>query len=139
MKTDTNIINKMKEPRKILLPHGAAKRLGEALGVTQPTIRKALRFEESICNAEEASLARKIRYAAMRNFGGMDSGEPDMETAYGEDGLEVARWRYGNGAVLTLNLRTGEAKIERDGRTIDQADSIETRTIVDWKIKAENI
>ena len=32
--------------RKIILPFGASQRLGEALGVSQPTIRKALKFEE---------------------------------------------------------------------------------------------
>ncbi len=32
--------------RKIILPFGALQRLGEALGVSQPTIRKALKFEE---------------------------------------------------------------------------------------------
>lgn len=134
MKTDTNIINNMKEPRKILMPHGATAKLGDALGVSQPTVRKALRYEENQYNSEEVSLARKIRYAAVKNFGGMDTGEPDMQTT--EDG---SFWEFENGARLTLNFRTGEATISREGKVIDRTDKILLSAIPDWKLKAENL
>lgn len=116
------------------MPHGATAKLGDALGVSQPTVRKALRYEENQYNSEEVSLARKIRYAAVKNFGGMYTGEPDMQTT--EDG---SFWEFENGAVLTLDFNTGEAKITKNGKVIDRTDKILLSAIPDWKLKAENL
>ena len=121
------------------MPHGVSLKIGLAVGgkdhpVSQPTIRKALRFEENTGCAEEVSLARKIRYVAVKHFGGMDTGAADMEVEN-----NIGLFRYANGARLTLNFRTGEATISREGKVIDRTDKILLSAIPDWKLKAENL
>ena len=53
--------NKMK---MILVKHGDRERIMKAMGVTYPTVRRALRYE---CDNE---VARKIRAYALRSLGG---------------------------------------------------------------------
>lgn len=53
--------NKMK---MILIKHGDRERIMKAMGVTYPTVRRALRYE---CDSE---VARKIRAYALHSLGG---------------------------------------------------------------------
>ena len=134
LKSVTNIINKMTQARRILLPHGNIDKVCRALNKCRPTVRKALCFGENIYNAEEASTARKIRYTAMKNYGGMDTGEPMMRI---ENGVMV--WDYPNGVSLQLTIRDASAKIVKNGNEIDNAEGITIDDIIDWKLKAENL
>lgn len=120
--------------RKIILPFGAAGRLAEALSVSQPTIRKALRFEENTHNPDEVSLARKIRYNAVKNFGGVDTGAADVKVSG-----DVWNWDYENGARLAINFKSGFVSLSFAGRMVDSAESISTSDIYDWQLKAENL
>ena len=120
--------------RKIILPFGAAQRLAEALGVSQPTARKALRFEENTLNADEHALANKIRYNAVKHFGGVDTGAADAKVSG-----DVWCWDYPNGARLAINIKTGFVTITFKGKVIDCADNIPTSSIYDWQLKAENL
>lgn len=119
--------------RKIILPFGAAQKLAVALGVSQPTIRKALKFEESN-NADEVSLAHKIRYNAVKNFGGVDTGAADVKVSG-----NVWNWDYDNGARLAINFKSGFVSLTFAGRMVDSAESISTSDIYDWQLKAENL
>lgn len=53
--------NKMK---MILIKHGDRERIMKAMGVTYPTVRRALRYESN------SEVARKIRTYALRSLGG---------------------------------------------------------------------
>ena len=123
-----------KTKREIRLPFGASQKLGEALSVSQPTVRKALKFEENSGNADEHALANKIRYNAVAHFGGVDSGAADAMVCG-----DVWAWDYKNGARLAINFKTGFVTITFCGRVIDAADSIPTAKIYDWQLKAENL
>ena len=123
-----------KTKREIRLPFGASQKLGEALSVSQPTVRKALRFEENTLNADEHALANKIRYNAVKNFGGVDTGAADVKVVE-----NVWAWDYPNGARLAINFKTGFVTITFKGEVIDCADNIPTSSIYDWQLKAENI
>ena len=120
--------------REIRLPHGALARLCEVLKVSEPTARKALRFLENQDNAEEYSLARKIRYNAVTHFSGIDTGAADVKITG-----DVWYWDYPNGARLAINMRNGLVTLTFSGRLIETADSITTREIYDWQLKAENL
>ena len=120
--------------RKIILPFGAAQRLAEVLGVSQPTLRKALRFEENTLNADEHALANKIRYTAVKHFGGVDTGAADAKVSG-----DVWCWDYPNGARLAINIKSGFVTITFKGKVIDCADNIPTSSIYDWQLKAENL
>lgn len=123
----------METKREIMLPHGALAKLTSALKVSEPTARKALRFQEG-CNPDEMTLARKIRYNAVRQFGGLDTGAANMEKKG-----DICFWDYPNGARLAINIRSGFVTITYEGKVIDTADSITTKEIYDWQLKAENL
>ena len=123
-----------KTKREIRLPFGASQKLGEALSVSQPTMRKALRFEENTLNADEHALANKIRYTAVKHFGGVDTGAADAKVSG-----DVWCWDYPNGARLAINIKSGLVTITFKGKVIDTADNIPTSSIYDWQLKAENL
>ena len=123
-----------KTKREIRLPFGASQKLGEALSVSQPTVRKALRFEENTLNADEHALANKIRYNAVKNFGGVDTGAADVKVVE-----NVWAWDYPNGARLAINIKSGFVTITLKGKVIDSAENIPTSSIYDWQLKAENL
>jgi len=123
-----------KTKREIRLPFGASQKLGEALSVSQPTVRKALKFEENSSNPDEVSLARKIRYNAVKNFGGVDTGAADVKVVE-----NVWAWDYTNGARLAINIKSGFVTITFKEKVIDCADNIPTSSIYDWQLKAENL
>lgn len=50
--------------KMILIKHGDRERIMKAMGVTYPTVRRALRYE---CDSE---VARKIRAYALSSLGG---------------------------------------------------------------------
>lgn len=124
----------MNNTREILMPHGAINKLAVMLKVSLPTIRKALRYAENSDNTEEYSLARKIRYNAVTHLGGIDTGAADVKITG-----EVWSWDYPNGARLAINMRNGLVTLTFSGRLIETADSITTREIYDWQLKAENL
>ena len=124
----------MEATRKIIVPYGALARLADAVGCSEPTARKALRYEENTSNADEHALANKIRYNAVRNFGGVDSGAADAVVRG-----DVWTWDYPNGARLAINFKSGFVTITFNGRVTDSADSIPTNSIYDWQLKAGNL
>ena len=63
----------METTRKIMVSYGTLSRLAYAVVCSEPTARKALRFEENTLNADERALANKIRYTAVKSFGGVDA------------------------------------------------------------------
>ena len=124
----------METTRKIMVSYGTLSRLADAVGCSEPTARKALRFEENTLNADEHALANKIRYNAVKNFGGVDTGVADVKVVE-----NVWTWDYPNGARLAINFKSGAVSITFNGRVTDCADSIPTSDIYDWQLKAENL
>lgn len=123
----------MEYPREILLPHKALAKMLETFNWSRPTVRKALRFEEG-CDSDEMALARKIRYVAQSQFGGIDSGAPDPEIKN-----NIYCWKYQNGAILTINFNTGFATMLFDGRLIESREDLQLSDVLNWQIKAENL
>ena len=124
----------METTRKIMVSYGTLSRLADAVGCSEPTARKALRFEENTLNADEHALANKIRYNAVKNFGGVDTGAADVKVVE-----NVWAWDYPNGARLAINFKTGFVTITFKGEVIDSAENIPTSSIYDWQLKAENL
>jgi len=117
-----------------MVSYGTLSRLADAVGCSEPTARKALRFEENTLNADEHALANKIRYTAVKNFGGVDTGAADVKVVE-----NVWAWDYPNGARLAINFKSGFVTITFNGRVTDSADSIPTNSIYDWQLKAGNL
>lgn len=117
-----------------MVSYGTLSRLADAVGCSEPTARKALRFEENTLNADEHALANKIRYNAITHFGGIDTGAADVKVVE-----NVWTWDYANGARLAINFKTGFVSLTFAGRVIDAADSIPTAQIYNWQLKAENL
>lgn len=117
-----------------MVSYGTLSRLADAVGCSEPTARKALRFEENTLNADEHALANKIRYNAVTHFGGIDTGAADVKVVG-----DVWAWDYSNGARLAINFKTGFVSLTFAGRVIDAADSIPTAQIYNWQLKAENL
>lgn len=124
----------METTRKIMVSYGTLSKLADAVGCSEPTARKALRFEENTLNADEHALANKIRYTAVKNFGGVDTGAADAKVSG-----DVWCWDYPNGARLAINIKSGFVTITFNGKVIDCADNIPTSSIYDWQLKAENL
>ena len=53
--------------REILMPSGAKVLLAEAMGVTRKCVYEALTYKT------DSALARKIRYTAQKQFGGLEA------------------------------------------------------------------
>lgn len=53
--------------KEILMPPGQKTRLAKAMGVTRQMVWKALTYES------DTTLAKKIRYTARKEFGGLEA------------------------------------------------------------------
>ena len=49
----------------IIVAHGVRKEIGARLGVSQPTVRRALR------GASDTAAARRVRHVAVKEYGGV--------------------------------------------------------------------
>lgn len=55
--------------RKIVLDHGNATKIAKVMGCTREMVSKSLSFKKN------SLLARKIRFVAVKHFGGVEVGE----------------------------------------------------------------
>lgn len=99
-----------------------AEKLAERLGCTAKMVYMALTYRK------DTELARKIRYTAVKYFGGVPMIHvPECTTWHDttEDGRQIMRQVFNNGATLTVDKKTGEVWItNRKGEAVEYRNSI---------------
>lgn len=93
---------------------------------------------------KDSVLARKIRFVAVRDYGAKPMLHvPECETLHDttEDGRQIMRQVFNNGATLRADKRTGEAWItNRRGEVVKHRDSIEKLSeLAELQTLAENL
>ena len=123
--------------RHIEVTKETREKLEEAFGCTDRMIRKALSY------ASDTELARKIRYVAVKEYGAVPMCHyPECETIHDttEDGREIMRQVFDNGAVLRADKRTGEAWItDRKGMTVEHRDCVDVPELTRLQMIAKKL
>lgn len=89
--------------KEIFLSKEGTAKVMRAFNTTRKTVWEALNFKS------DSVLARKIRFVALKDYGGVGSWKPaPMETEH-DTVNGIMRQDFGNGVVLVVNLTTGEA------------------------------
>lgn len=107
-KTNKMIMAKGKSKRTIKVSKENKAKLARLFNCTERMVYKALCFE---C---ETILARKIQHVARKEMGGwVEAAVPESEIFYDtmENGRHVMRQYFENGAVLEVDLRSGQGVI----------------------------
>lgn len=92
---------------------------------------------------KDSLLAHKIRYAAVKQYGAKPMCHlPECETWHDttEDGREIMRQVFDNGATLRVDKNTGEAWItNRKGETVERATIKPIPELSKLQVMAENL
>lgn len=123
--------------RHIEVTKEAREKLEKAFGCTDRMIRNALTY------ASDSELARKIRYAAVKEYGAVPMCHyPECETLHDttEDGRQIMRQRFDNGVTLRVDKITGEAWItNRKGDMVEHMQCISIPQLSEIQVMAENM
>ncbi len=107
MRTTSNYIKVSSEARE---------KLARAFEVEEKTVYLAL------TGRRDSDKAKKIRYTAVKEYGGIPMVHcPECETMHDitEDGRQIMRQRFNNGATLRIDKNTGETWItNHHGETV---------------------
>ena len=107
MRTTSNYIKVSSEARE---------KLARAFEVEEKTVYLAL------TGRRDSDKAKKIRYTAVKEYGGIPMVHcPEWETMHDitEDGRQIMRQRFNNGATLRIDKNTGETWItNHHGETV---------------------
>lgn len=91
----------------------------------------------------ETETGRKIRYTAVKHYGAKPMLHvPECETFHDttEDGREIMRQVFDNGAVLRADKHTGEAWVtDRKGVTVEHRDCVDIPELTELQLIAKNI
>lgn len=113
------------------------RRLAKAFECTERFIVKALTYDSS------SEQAIKIRYTAIKEYGAKPMLHvPECETWHDtlEDGREIMRQVFNNGAVLRADKHTGEAWItNRKGEIVEHRDRVDVPELTGLQLIAENL
>ena len=91
--------------KEIFLSRENTAKVMRAFNTTRKTVWEALNFKS------DSVLARKIRFTALKEYGGVASWKPMlMETEF-DTSDNIMRQDFGNGVVLVVSLTTGEAML----------------------------
>ncbi|MBQ7254363.1 MAG: hypothetical protein IJS30_06800 [Bacteroidales bacterium] len=93
--------------RRIKVSDDLRRKIAKAFGVTETTVRNALRYDAKKGQTETAV---KIRAMALQNGGVLSITLPECETIHDEGTGEMVQ-TFGNGAKLTINKNTGYAVV----------------------------
>lgn len=114
--------------RQIIIDSDARKRLQEVFGVTRVTVWKALNYES------DNELARKIRYTAKKEMGGIEINDalPGFETVHDTAG-RITTQTFGPRVKIILYWDTnrtavlvdGEVRRIEDGLTLSEFMSVQ--------------
>lgn len=105
---------------KIEVSREVRDKIVKTFGVTDVMVSYALTYNKAKGNSD---LAKKIRKMAMENGGRRMAYWPECETIHNEvDGTMVQI--FTNGAKLTIDKHTGDAKVEYNGRVVLKDENI---------------
>ncbi len=94
--------------KRIKVSDDLRRKIAKAFGVTETTVRNALRYDAKKGQTETAV---KIRMMAVQNGGVPTVSLPECECIHDEvKGLMVQT--FNNGAVLTIDKHTGDAEVK---------------------------
>lgn len=115
----------------------ATGKLARAFGCTEKFVYLAL------TNRSDTEKARKIRHTAMKEYGAVPMCHyPECETIHDttEDGREIMRQVFDNGAVLRADKRTGEAWItDCKGMTVEHRDCVDVPELTRLQMIAKKL
>lgn len=104
----------MKGKVKIEVTKAVRELIMKAFCVSSQTVTNALNYSGG--TRSESDLAKRIRKMAMQNGGRRMAYWPECETIHDEaNGMMVQT--FANGAVLTIDKHTGNAKVDYLGKT----------------------
>lgn len=128
MRTTTNYIKVSEEARA---------KLARVFKVEKKTVYLALTYRR------DSDKARKIRYAAVHNFGGVAMCHcPECETLHNitEDGRELMVQNFDNGVRLEIDKHTGAAVVyDRRGAVISRRQIVEFPELAELQLYAESL
>jgi len=91
--------------KKIIVSNENQRKLENSFKCTHVMLWKALTFKS------DSHLARKIRFVALRDYGGVPTWKPAaMETTHDTES-GIMRQDFGNGVVLVADLSTGQVML----------------------------
>ncbi len=99
--------------KRIKVSDDLRRKIAKAFGVTETTVRNALRYDAKKGQTETAV---KIRMMAIQNGGVPTVSLPECETIHDEKNGTMVQ-TFGNGAVLTIDKSTGNARVDYKGKT----------------------
>lgn len=129
---------KSTKPRYIDATSEATAKLAKLFKCTEKFVYMALTYHK------DSALARKIRFTAVQEYGATPMAHyPECETWHDttEDGRQIMRQVFNNGAKLTTDKRTGEAWItNRKGEAVEHRDRITLlEDLFKLQVMAENL
>ena len=105
--------------KKIYVEEGVKSRLAKVFKCSNVMVWKALTFESN------SKLARKIRYVALSQYGGVPSWKvAEMETTH-EEGANTMTQTFSNRVKLVVEKGTGLVTILVDGE-VDREEQVDT-------------
>lgn len=116
----------MKVKVKVEVSKDVHEKIMKTFGVSGKTVNNALNYSGG--SRSETDLAKKIRKMAMENGGRRMAYWPECETIHNEGNGTMVQ-TFGNGAVLTIDKHTGDAKVEFKGKVMKRDKDISVRMI----------
>lgn len=110
---------------KIEVSREVRAKIAKTFDVSDVMVSYALTYNKSRGNSD---LAKKIRKMAMENGGRRMAYWPECETLHNEANGTMIQI-FGNGAVLTIDKHTGDARVDYKGKTMMKKQDISVREI----------
>lgn len=121
----------------IKVSNEARAKLARLFKVEEKTVYLALTYRR------DSEKARKIRYAAVRNYGGVAMCHcPECETLHNitEDGRDLMVQNFDNGVRLEIDKHTGAAVVyDRRGTVISRRQIVEFPELAELQLYAESL
>ena len=128
---------KSSKERYISVDKQTIAKLAKASKCTEKFVYMALTYRSDTVNA------RKIRYVAVKEYGGIPMCHyPECKTLHDttEDGRQIMRQVFNNGATLRVDKRTGEIWLtNRRGETVVHKQCISFPQLSEFQAIAENM
>lgn len=123
--------------RYIYATEEVTEKLAKAFECTEKYVYMCLTYRR------DNETARKIRYTAVKEYGAKPMLHvPECETFHDtmEDGREIMRQVFDNGAVLRADKRTGEAWVtDRKGVTVEHRERVDVPELTELQLIAKNL
>ena len=106
--------------KRIKVSDDLRRKIAKTFGVTETTVRSALRYDPEKGFTETAG---RIRVMALQNGGVVTVSLPECETIHDEKNGTMVQ-TFGNGATLTIDKITGNARVDYKGKTMLKKENI---------------